>query len=189
MSTGNDLWNALSLCYFIISFCDNIVDKWGIDVLKWPQKFDWSRSLPITEFFLSIWFIGISPIIHIGHLWGFKRRRMALSMSEVGGEIAPPCRHPELLWIWLLLEDARLGQRRSTRAAARPMATGRSNGAIGWWLVGERDRRQWRGLKWNRPLAGNPSWVGPDSCLQVLGTDKDRDVTLPYGRRRLALVQ
>ena len=30
-------------------------------------------------------------------------------------------------------------------------------------------------------LVGTPSWVEPDFCLQVLGTDKDGAVALPYG--------
>ena len=39
------------------------------------------------------------------------------------------------------------------------------------------------------PLVGTPSWVQPDSCLQVLGTDEDGAVALPYVRRRLVLVE
>jgi len=39
------------------------------------------------------------------------------------------------------------------------------------------------------PLVGTPSWVEPDSCLQVLGTDEDGAVALTYGQRRLVLVE
>ena len=39
------------------------------------------------------------------------------------------------------------------------------------------------------PLVGTSSWVEPDSCLQVLGTDKDGAVALTYGQRRLVLVE
>jgi len=39
------------------------------------------------------------------------------------------------------------------------------------------------------PFVGIPSWVEPDSCMQVLGTDKDVTIALPYGRRRLNSVE
>ena len=39
------------------------------------------------------------------------------------------------------------------------------------------------------PLVGTPSWVQPDFCLQVLRTKEDGAVALPYGRRRLVLVE
>ena len=39
------------------------------------------------------------------------------------------------------------------------------------------------------PLVGTPSWVQPDSCLQVLGTDEDGAIAFPYVRRRLVLVE
>jgi hypothetical protein len=40
--------------------CDNIVDKQHTDALKWPWKFDWSRSSPTTLSSSPIWVIGIS---------------------------------------------------------------------------------------------------------------------------------
>jgi hypothetical protein len=43
--------------------CDNIVDKQRVNVLKWPQKFDWSRSSPTTSTSSPIWVIGISLFI------------------------------------------------------------------------------------------------------------------------------
>jgi hypothetical protein len=39
------------------------------------------------------------------------------------------------------------------------------------------------------PLTGTPSWVKPNYCLQVLGTDKDGAVALPRGQRRLVLLE
>jgi hypothetical protein len=42
-------------------------------------------------------------------------------------------------------------------------------------------------VKW--PLVGTPSWVEPDSCLQVLGADEDEAVALPYGQQQLVSVE
>ena len=63
-----------------------------------------------------------------------------------------------------------------------------SNGVLGGWQVEERDRGQWRGMGSNRSLFGNPSWVEPDSCLQVLGTYEDGAYPLSRGRQRPAFV-
>ena len=51
---------------------DDIVNKQHINLLKIPQKFDWSRSSPTTLTSSPIWVIGISHFFHIGRLWGFK---------------------------------------------------------------------------------------------------------------------
>jgi hypothetical protein len=40
--------------------CGNIANKQKINVLKWPFKFDWSRSSPKTSTSSPIWVIGIS---------------------------------------------------------------------------------------------------------------------------------
>jgi len=60
--------------------CGNIANKQKINVLKWPFKFDWSRSSPKTSTSSPIWVIGISPVFRVGRLWGFKRRCQALCM-------------------------------------------------------------------------------------------------------------
>jgi hypothetical protein len=60
--------------------CDNVVNNQNINVLKSPQKIDWSRSSPTTLTSWSIWVIGISTFIHTGRLWGFKRRCKELFM-------------------------------------------------------------------------------------------------------------
>ena len=62
---------------------DNIVNKQHLNVLKIPEKFDWSRSSPTTLNSSPIWVIGISLFFHIGRLWGFKCRCQALFMLYV----------------------------------------------------------------------------------------------------------
>ena len=59
---------------------ENIVDKQHINVLKWPQKFDWHLSSPTTLTLSPIWVIGISLFFHIGRLLGFKRRCQARTL-------------------------------------------------------------------------------------------------------------